>query len=98
MTKLFSNEDDQNTAKKLPGRNDFIIMKIAVESPQKMSDRDLEEVTTERHDGLLCKISNLHTLRKGGGGGGGGTPRKDDDEKISSVKSVPEENKHTKIL
>ena len=45
VTKLFSNEDDQNTTKKLPGRNDFIIMKIAVESPQKMSDRDLEEVT-----------------------------------------------------
>ena len=48
---------------------------------------------TESHDGLWCKISNLHTLREGGGG----TPRMDD-EKIASVKSVPEENKHTKIL
>ena len=27
---------------------------------------------TESHDGLLCKISNLHSLSKGGGGGGGG--------------------------
>ena len=43
--KLFSNEDEQNTTQKSPGRNEFIIIKkIAIESPQKMSDRDLEEV------------------------------------------------------
>ena len=33
-TKLSSNEDDQNTTQKSPGRNEFvIIMKIAIESP-----------------------------------------------------------------
>ena len=67
-TKLFSNEDDQNTTQKSPGRNEFIIiMKITIESPQKMSIRDLEESLMSRkesHDGLLCKICHLHSLTR----------------------------------
>ena len=69
VTKLFSNEDDQNTTKKLPGRNDFIIMKIAVESPKKCLIETWKRSLmpgTESHDGSLCKIRNLHTLREGG--------------------------------
>ena len=64
-------------------------MKIAVESPQKQQQMS----GTESHDGLLCKFSNLHSLRRGEKK----TPGRGD-EKISSVKSVPEENKHIKIL
>ena len=44
-------------------------MKIAIESPQKMSDRDLEEdidVWNRKPCRLLCKSSNLHSLSVGG--------------------------------
>ena len=45
-TKLFSNEDDQNTTRKSPGRNEsiIIIMKIALSLHKNFSDRVLEEV------------------------------------------------------
>ena len=47
-----------------------LLMKIAIESPHKMSDETWKRSLmsgTESHDGLLCKISNLHSLRGGGG-------------------------------
>ena len=44
-TKLFSNEDDQTRLRNRLGEMSLsLLMKIAIESPQKMSDRDLEEV------------------------------------------------------
>ena len=44
-------------------------MKIAIQFPQKMSDRDLEEdidVWNIKPCGLLGKSSNLYSLRGGG--------------------------------
>ena len=53
-----------------------LLMKMAIESPHKKCLRETWKRSlmsgTESHDGLLCKISNLHALRGGGGGGGGG--------------------------
>ena len=48
-----------------------LLMKMAIESPYKKCLRETWKRSlmsgTECHDGLLCKISNLHALREGGG-------------------------------